>query len=342
MPCDQVRSDGPSSLVPRAGRARRRSSAWNPPPQGVFVTSTEKTVTNQVTISVAGIATRAVSEQGDLRFCVPEPERRFLVADGVPHITLRCRLAEPPAAPSGECVFETPDVWSLVRHGTRLWLDQYRGRLGFRVARTLDLSADLSEGLMTVAPREADACHQTLPDGTAINPFVYPSFPLLIYWHLAARGGFGLHASGAILDGRAIAFAGVSGAGKSTLSEILAAEGATILNDDRLGVVPDQEGYRLYGTPWHGTAAYASPQSGPLRAVFFIEHGDQNGAERLAHFPAVVNLIARACPPYHSRELMARVAESCSAVAATVPCFRLRFLPDRRVISTILAALDDR
>lgn len=297
---------------------------------------------SQATISVAGIVVRAVSEQQHLRFRVPEPEARFLIADSAPDIALRCRVAEPDPPPPGQCVFESPDVWSLIRSGERLWLDQYRGRHGFRVARTLDLNADATEGLLTVAPREGDDSHQTFPDGTVINPFIYPSLPLLIYWRLAACGGLGLHAAGAILEDRAFAFAGLSGAGKSTLSEILAAEGAAILNDDRLGIAPEGDGFRLHGTPWHGTSAYASPQSAPLRAIFFIEHGERNLVERLPHFSAVVNLIARACPPYHSRELMARVADTCAAIAGAVPCFRLRFLPDRRVIAAILAAVDGR
>lgn len=302
--------------------------------------SSDTTFPRQLIIRVAGVGIEALSEQPELVFHVPEPESRFLVEDGTADVTLRCRIAEPSPTPTGEVLFETPDVWALIRHGNRLWLDQFRGRLGSRVARTLDINLDVTDGHMTIAPRGSDGSHFAVANGAAVNPFVYPSLPLLVYWRLAACGGIGLHASGAILEDRAFAFAGLSGAGKSTLSEILAAEGAAILNDDRLGISAEGVGYRLHGTPWHGTSAYASPRSGPLRAIFFIEHGERNLAEPLPHFSAVVNLIARACPPYHSRELMARVADTCAAIAAEVPCYRLRFLPDRRVIDTILAALD--
>src|SRR6202035_5349029 len=39
---------------------------------------------------------------------------------------------------------------------------------------------------------------------------------------------------------------------------------------------------RMYGTPWHGEAAYASPGSAPLSRIFVLEHGQGNVLTRLS------------------------------------------------------------
>ena len=54
---------------------------------------------------------------------------------------------------------------------------------------------------------------------------------------------------------------------------------------------------------------------------------------------ACAELVARACPPYFSRSLMASVLDTCADLAAAVPCYRLRFIPDASVVETIRAVL---
>lgn len=67
---------------------------------------------------------------------------------------------------------------------------------------------------------------------------------------LRVRGTTCLHASGILVDGQAIAFAGFSGAGKSTLAASFAAAGWPILTDDILPLAAvDGE---IYAQPGHG------------------------------------------------------------------------------------------
>ena len=61
-------------------------------------------------------------------------------------------------------------------------------------------------------------------------------------------------------------------------------------------------GMRMYGTPWHGEAMYASPNSAPLSRIFILEHGHGNVLTRLSPSQAVAELFARSFVPFHRHE----------------------------------------
>ncbi|GGH32078.1 hypothetical protein FAZ19_23020 [Sphingobacterium alkalisoli] len=63
-----------------------------------------------------------------------------------------------------------------------------------------------------------------------------------------------IHASVVEKDGRGYAFLGKSGTGKSTHSNLWIAHipGTTLLNDDNPAIRVEDDGIRVYGTPWSG------------------------------------------------------------------------------------------
>jgi hypothetical protein len=61
---------------------------------------------------------------------------------------------------------------------------------------------------------------------------------------LALRGELMLHASAVALDGTTVAFAGQSGAGKTTIAAVACADGARLVSDDALRVLPAAGGAR--------------------------------------------------------------------------------------------------
>ena len=61
-------------------------------------------------------------------------------------------------------------------------------------------------------------------------------------------------------------------------------------------------GMRMYGTPWHGEAMFASPNSAPLSRIFILEHGHGNVLTRLSPSQAVAELFARSFVPFHRHE----------------------------------------
>jgi hypothetical protein len=109
-----------------------------------------------------------------------------------------------------------------------------------------------------------------------------------------------------------------------------------ILSDDRI-IVRERSGQMfMYGTPWHGEAAYASPASAPLSGIFVLEHGLGNAITRLSRSQAVSELFARSFVPFHRHEYVSSALDVLQRVADTVPCYRYAFEPDQRAVERIL------
>ena len=104
----------------------------------------------------------------------------------------------------------------------------------------------------------------------------HPLDQLLFLAPLAHTNGLLLHASGAVIDGKAFVFAGHSGDGKTTLSRLLAAEGLELLSDERIALRREGESFRAYGTPWPGEGDVVSSSSYPLAGVFLLKKGDRH------------------------------------------------------------------
>jgi hypothetical protein len=95
-------------------------------------------------------------------------------------------------------------------------------------------------------------------------------------------------------------------------------------------------GMRMYGTPWHGEAAFASPGSAPLERIFVLEHGCGNVLTRLSPSQAVAELFARSFVPFHRHEYVDSALEFLQEVVDAVPCYRYSFEPDERAVERIL------
>jgi len=103
---------------------------------------------------------------------------------------------------------------------------------------------------------------------------------------------------------------------------------------------PKTSGMRMYGTPWHGEAAYASPGSAPLARIFILEHGSGNVLTRLSPSQAVAELFARSFVPFHRHEYVDSALEFLQEVVDAVPCYRYAFEPNQGAVERILEFRD--
>ncbi len=182
--------------------------------------------------------------------------------------------------------------------------------------------------------------------------FYVPALGRLPYKRLLIDSYF----SRALLQMNEKAFAGATRAlaplGKSTTARLWSSlHRVKILSDDRIIVREDRvredavcEGkvredanrIFMYGTPWHGEAAFASPGRAPLQRIFVLEHGHGNVLTRLTRSQAVAELFARSFVPFHRHEYVDSALTFLERVADSVPCYRYAFEPDQRAVERIL------
>jgi hypothetical protein len=101
-----------------------------------------------------------------------------------------------------------------------------------------------------------------------------------------------------------------------------------------------KSGMRMYGTPWHGEAMYASPGSAPLARIFVLQHGHGNVLTQLSPSQAVAELFARSFVPFHRHEYVDSALQFLQELVDAVPCYRYEFEPNEGAVERILEFRD--
>ena len=309
--------------------------------------------------SIGGVSVAVSDSRGRTVPLVPALEQ-FRDVSGSSNINIRVEWVRslPPA--SHPCLFDSGTTWRLQSCDTGFQFDfrapafgegAYKRLLvddGFRIA-SLQMSEERFLGLSQVP-----------------EPLDYPLDELLIMHRLTQEKAIELHGTGMVrANGEANLFVGHSGAGKSTTTRMWTAlENVEVLSDDRIivrrdseasgvetpcdagyapsmrGVLrsaPDDKKYkmRMYGTPWHGEAMFASPNSAPLTRVFVLEHGQGNVVTLLSPSQAVAELFARSFVPFHRHEYVDSALEFLQELVHAVPVYHYAFEPDQRAVDKI-------
>ena len=245
---------------------------------------------------------------------------------------IRLKLTEQPApAPRGRLLFDSGGAWRVYRHRGGLLYEFHVPRLRPPVYKAVTIDERFTEGRLY------------FPGVTGGPDYAldYPLDELLFQHRLAREGALEVHACGLVWRDRALVLCGQSGAGKSTTARLWRrhTRGTGILSDDRIVLRPSERGVRAWGTPWHGDGGFASPDSSPLGALFFLKHGRVSRTRPIPRGEAAARLLARSFPPPWDPVAMARALETCAAVTAVVPAFELAFRPDRSAIDAVRHAL---
>lgn len=196
-----------------------------------------------------------------------------------------------------------------------------------------------------------------------------PIFTLL----LQQRGVFPLHASCVALGERAVAFAAASGGGKSTLAGALVERGHLLVADDVTAVSMTPRGIRvapgppllkldepscaLLGPSFQGLprvhsheekgarrlAAGFATDDLPLHAVYVLEHGESEAAERLPPQEAFASFLRHGHRPELQEAAIGGPAymARCTALAAEVPVFRLTRRPGLEHVPATVALIEE-
>jgi hypothetical protein len=171
----------------------------------------------------------------------------------------------------------------------------------------------------------------------SLHPLGYPLDELLFTNFLALGKGTEVHACGVTdSQGRGHLFVGQSTAGKTTIARLWESEpDITVLSDDRIILRRIENRIWMYGTPWHGEAMLASPSRSPVAAVYFLEKGQKNELAAQKPSDSISRLFACSFPPFYNRDALDFTLSFLEDVVNNVPCYELKFTPDKRVVEFI-------
>lgn len=253
---------------------------------------------------------------------------RFLVPPSEPDIEAAVRTGVTAAAP-GPPLFDSGAVWRLFAEGDGYRIETRAPMFGAEPYRVAVFEPTFRRGEIVLSPAAAER---------GVNPLEYPLDEILVSNLLGRGRGIELHSCGLVdHDGNGRLFVGVSGAGKTTTARLWGDSAAEVLSDDRVIVREDQEGIWMYGTPWHGEEAFASPASAPLSRLFFLHQAPQNSVRSMRGADTLARLFGCCFPPFYDKQGIAFTLEMLADVIERVPCAELSFVPDARVVDFVRA-----
>jgi hypothetical protein len=236
------------------------------------------------------------------------------------------RLRPSPGSP----IFDSGAVWKLSRDRDDFIFDFASPAVGpgpFKQMRTRDFTSAQLIMNSVLLPKTA-------------WPLEYPADELLITNYLAHQSlGVEVHCCGLVdPEYGGFLFLGHSGAGKSTTTRLWKSlRNPEILSDDRIILRLHQGELWMYGTPWHGEAAFASAAKSKLSRIFVLQHGARNVITPMSRAQAVGELFARCFPPFHSATGLQNTVEFLERVVETVPCYEFQFVPDASAVEVAVS-----
>jgi hypothetical protein len=263
------------------------------------------------------------------------PVARFVVDDRPADVEVRVSTLPLEQKSEGELVFDSGSLWRMFRHDGDYRLE-FRSNLSgdapYKVAR---IPADLSARPVRVT------LQTRVTEFRNAYPLQFPLDELLVNAMLTQQGAIEIHSCGLVdQNGDGYLFAGNSGAGKTTTARLWQDDAAEILSDDRIILRRHEDGWWMYGTPWHGEAEICSASRARLRRIFLLDKSSRNALQPLQPGAAVARLFSCGFPPFYDARAMSSVIGTLSSVVREVPAASLSFAKDRSVVDFVRESLE--
>lgn len=157
---------------------------------------------------------------------------------------------------------------------------------------------------------------------------------------VARAGGFILHASYILWEGKAILFTAPSGTGKSTQAELWRTlRGAEIINGDRAAVRIAGGQVCAAGVPFAGSSQICKNVTAPLAAIVYLGQAKQTSIRQLGGFEAFRRIWEGVSVNTWNRGDVALVSETVQRVVQSVPVYHLPCTPDESAVNALEQAL---
>jgi hypothetical protein len=286
----------------------------------------------QLAYRIGGI-TFGLHAEGELLLTPDRELRAFAVEPGSAEVNLQVAWADSLRVPNSTLLFHSGGLWSLFAEPSGYRFSFLSPLLGMTPYKEAWLDPDFRSGRVLLSRRYFDT-------DCSVYPLEYPLDELLMIHRLARGEGVEVHAVG-ISDenGRGHLFLGHSGAGKSTTARLwIDRPGVRILSDDRIILRAHEGQIWMHGTPWHGDAGIASPDSAPLSGIYLLAHGKSNEKFPVPAGRAAAELFTRSFVTHHCAEGIQFTLDFLDRVAREVPCSIFQFVPDESAVEAICRA----
>ena len=91
----------------------------------------------------------------------------------------------------------------------------------------------------------------------------------------------------------------------------------------------------MFGTPWHGEAAFSAAAQAPLAAIYLLHKDSEPRLVAVPPVQAAARLLACSFPPFHDPEGLGLVLDLVSELATQVPCAELHLRRDGRFLDLL-------
>ena len=150
------------------------------------------------------------------------------------------------------------------------------------------------------------------------------------YTQLINYGGFYLHSSAVVKDGKAYLFSGDPGAGKSTHAQLWVntfGGDTRIINDDKPALRCVDGIWYAYGTPWCGKDGINLNDKAPVAGICFMKKSDRNSIRRLSSKEAMIRILGQTLYLLEE-ERSGLFAAHLDSFLRSVPVFELENRPE--------------
>ncbi len=220
---------------------------------------------------------------------------------------------------------EMPYKWSVIQ------LNQHTG-IHFEFANDPDLHggvAIINEENKTITA----SLELRYQKNILIDPFFHP-FGIHILQYIAhLNKGFIIHASTVCYNNKGYLFSAVSGTGKSTMAGLWQQCGATIINDDRLMIMPEGGEYIAYNTPM---PYYQDIKKNvKLHKAFLIKQSADNYIKPLSVLHGTLGLLGNCMQYQYNENQVQQRLSALNAIAETYGVYECGFKPDTDIVKLI-------
>ena len=193
------------------------------------------------------------------------------------------------------------------------------------------------DGSCDISKRQAFLSVMGSTPAVSVDYFLRVALAVLVFY----KGGLMVHGAGILHHGKGYLFFGQSGSGKTTVSR--ASINDTVLNDDLVVLVPQENTWQMFSTPfWNPTQIEPIRLAASLSAMYrliqdktvFVE--SQKPSQALAEFISNIPIIAS--NPAFCEDLM----ERSITLLRDVPVYRLHFLPDDSFWQVIIGSFNQK